>query len=183
MNDLGPELKKYGQFCVAIGGAANAESYGEIVFATEEGAELRLLVDGAISINGEHLGFDSEVYECFRNLFGQPLPDLPATHKGEAAFHPLKESLPRAITRVGIAMPPGLTDSILIGDYLPDGSESGSIVFRSLEGKFFVISHEGWTSGVPGGERIKVGERKPEVMAALRLLMALPLVVPGEVAS
>jgi hypothetical protein len=100
---------------VAIGSRAFAPEYGEIVLATRMGAELRLKLDGTISVNRMAVGQDREIYECFRNLLGLPLPECPRTERGRHLFKgaPAEPMVPLACV-----------DAIVVGRYVPTPQDS-----------------------------------------------------------
>jgi hypothetical protein len=164
-------------YCVSIGSGAVPTEYGDIVFATDRGVELRLRRDGIVSINNIFIGQDSELYDCFRNCFGYPLPGVPRNHKGEKAFIPFigegrvpNCTLPQPVRR------PQVCSVVVMGDYVPVESDNGCVIFKNLVGDVFKISPSmvlmdtGWCE-----RKIRVVcERNGEVMDGLRHLMRLP---------
>jgi hypothetical protein len=127
-----------GDGCVAIGNGALATEYGEIVLATRAGAELRLKLDGKIFVNKLEVGLDKEVYECFRNLLGLPLPECPRTERGRHLFNgsPAEPMVPLACV-----------DVIVVGRYVPVSHESGNIILKNDRGSLVLISARRFSNG------------------------------------
>lgn len=135
-DDLPSTAYEYG---VAIGMGAKVVEYGEIVFATKDGAELRIKMDGLVSINGVTIGTDLEVYECFRNVFGRPLPAHPKTDKGMKAFAFSSDSQGSVVMgKLSV-----FSDCIIVGDYHPSLGEDGNIIFKNNNGSVMAITCKG----------------------------------------
>lgn len=170
------------EYAVAIGAGAEANEYAEIVFATKAGAELRMLMDGAIYISKVFIGKDLDVYEAFRNLFGLPLPGKPRSDKGSKAFPCLAPERLDFKARHIDTNPIDCFDSIIIGDYRPTPIESGMILFQNRMGEFFkIIPGSGITSSSIEVEDFVLDlsskmDRKL-IVKALRSLLRLPLLL------
>ena len=166
-------------YCVSIGSGAMPTEYGEIVFATDYGAELRLRIEGTVLINRQTVGRDPELYDCFRNCFGHPLPGVPRDHGGENAFIPLiGEGRVPNCTLPRLVHPLPIRSAIVIGDHEPVESDSGCIIFKNLVGTILKISPPGKEDKgfviLGDKEMYEVGYGNGEVMDGLRLLMRLP---------